>query len=47
MPLPKRKENEKRDIFINRCMSDKTMNKEYPKREQRFAVCNTQADKKK
>lgn len=47
MPLPTRKKDERRDMFLNRCMADKTMLKEYPDRKQRFAVCNSQADKNK
>jgi len=39
MPLPKPNKNEKRDIFINRCMSNDTMNEEYSNNEQRYAVC--------
>ncbi len=40
MPIPKPGENESRDDFISRCMSNDTM-QEY-EREQRFAVCNNQ-----
>lgn len=40
MPLPKPKKNEKRSTFMNRCMSNSTMNSEYPDKEQRYAVCN-------
>jgi hypothetical protein len=46
MPLPKRKENERRKPFILRCMADDTMNAEYPDERQRFAVCLTQSDAK-
>lgn len=40
MPIPKPKQNEKRDAFIQRCMSDEKMLNEYPENSQRFAVCN-------
>lgn len=40
MPLPKPNEFEPRDEYIRRCMDNDTMNEEYPRRTQRFAVCN-------
>tara|TARA_R100000734_G_C3315358_1_gene107285 strand:- start:960 stop:1916 length:957 start_codon:yes stop_codon:yes gene_type:complete len=40
MPLPKPNRYESRDEYISRCMSDDTMNEEYPRRTQRLAVCN-------
>lgn len=42
MPLPKPKANESRNDFMQRCMADNTMNKEFPNKAQRFAVCVTQ-----
>ena len=45
MPIPKPKPSEKRDEFIQRCMSDEKMNEEYTDNSQRFAVCNTQFTK--
>jgi hypothetical protein len=39
MPIPSKKENEDRQKFISRCMSNETMKKEYPESEQRVAVC--------
>ncbi len=42
MPIPKPKKNEDKDAFISRCVSDKTMKKEYPKKKQRLAVCYQQ-----
>lgn len=42
MPLPKPKANENQKEFIQRCMSDSTMNSEYPRQDQRLAVCYTQ-----
>lgn len=47
MPLPKPKKNETKDKFISRCMSNKTMQNEFPDDEQRLAVCNNQWDKKR
>lgn len=46
MPLPKPKSGEKKDAFISRCMGDDKVNTEYPKREQRFAVCQSQWGRK-
>src|SRR5210317_668910 len=43
MPIPKRKEGEDRSDFLSRCMSDSTMNKEYPENSQRYAVCQQSA----
>lgn len=42
MPLPKPNTGEEEESFLTRCMSDKTMIDEFPKLEQRFAVCNIQ-----
>lgn len=46
MPLPSPKKGESKDKFIDRCMSDKAMNKEYPDKSQRRVVCESQWDKK-
>ena len=45
MPLLKPKEKEKREDFISRCMSDDKTTSEFPKTEQRLAVCNSQFKK--
>jgi hypothetical protein len=45
MPIPKKRPQEKEDDFISRCMSDAIMNKDYPKRDQRLAVCINQLKK--
>ena len=42
MPLPKPSTGEEEESFLTRCMSDKVMIEEFPKLEQRFAVCNIQ-----
>jgi len=42
MPLTKPEVGEDLPVFIQRCMSDKLMNKEYPNKQQRLAVCYTQ-----
>ena len=47
MPLPKPNTGEMRDDFMNRCMANLVMNNEYPDKEQRYAVCNTQWEGKK
>jgi len=40
MPLPK-PSNEPQSEFIERCMADEVMNREYPDSDQRYAVCNS------
>lgn len=42
MPIPNRNPDEKPKDFLQRCMSDKIMNKEYPNIKQRYAICNSQ-----
>tara|TARA_A100001515_G_C4584912_1_gene214165 strand:- start:580 stop:783 length:204 start_codon:yes stop_codon:yes gene_type:complete len=42
MPLPKPSDKESEKDFINRCMSDDIMLKEYKNQKQRAAVCYTQ-----
>lgn len=42
MPIPKPKEAENKSEFIERCMRNNTMQREFPKQEQRAAVCNSQ-----
>jgi hypothetical protein len=42
MPLPKPKKKEKEDTFIQRCMRNETMKKEYKDNKQRIAVCYSQ-----
>lgn len=42
MPLPKPKENENKNDFMKRCMSDRTMREEYEDEDQRYAVCRAQ-----
>ena len=46
MPLPKPKPDEEKGEFIERCMSDETMKKEYSDNDQRLAVCHSQWEKK-
>jgi len=43
VPLPERRENESREEFVQRCMGDEVMTREYPDAEQRRAVCEKQA----
>ena len=43
MPLPKRREDESRENFMSRCMSNKDSKKEFPDNKQRVAVCLTKA----
>jgi len=44
VPLPERKSGEERDRFIDRCMADPVMAREFPDAAQRRAVCERQAD---
>lgn len=43
MPIPNKKENEKPNEFMSRCMSDSNMKEEYPASKQRTAVCLSKA----
>lgn len=47
MPLPKPRKNEEEDKFIERCMSDEQMEKEFSEQDQRLAVCYSQWKKGK
>ena len=47
MPLPKPKNDESHDEFIERCMADPVMVDEYEEDDQRLAVCQSQWDKDK
>jgi hypothetical protein len=46
MPTPKPNQNEDDKKFIARCMSNETMNKEYPDAKQRAAICIGQTKRK-
>jgi HK97 family phage prohead protease len=46
MPIPKPNKDEEKDKFMERCMSNNTMNNEYPDEKQRYAICLTQWDNK-
>ena len=43
MPVPSRKDNEDKNKFMSRCMSDDTMKKEYTNIDQRTAICISKA----
>ena len=43
MPIPSKKEGEKPNDFMSRCMSDSNMKEEYPVNKQRTAVCLSKA----
>lgn len=47
MPLPNKKDNEKQDDFIKRCMADDVMVGEFTDTNQRLAVCHAQWNKEK
>lgn len=37
--MPEVRSDESQKEFIQRCMSDEQMSKEFPERDQRYAVC--------
>ena len=45
MPIPKKDKKEDKGKFLERCMSDNVMKKEFPNNKQRYAVCNTKLKK--
>jgi len=47
MPIPSRKQNEDKNVFVSRCMGNETMKKEYPDQKQRIAICLGQTRTKK
>lgn len=47
MPLPKVKSGEKEKEFIDRCVSDETMKKEFTDIKNRVAVCYVIYEKRK
>ena len=46
MPLPVPSKKENKDEFISRCMADDLMNREYANQKQRYAVCQSQWERK-
>ena len=42
MPLPTKKEDEKQNEFMSRCMADDMMNEDFKDQKQRAAVCYSQ-----
>ena len=42
MPLPTKDSGEEKNQFVNRCMSDDMMKKEFSDKKQRVAVCLSQ-----
>lgn len=42
MPIPQPSASESENEFISRCMSDEGMQKEFPRQQQRLAVCYEQ-----
>jgi len=47
MPLPTKKPDEEKNDFVNRCMSDDIMKKEFSDQKQRAAVCFNQYKRRK
>lgn len=47
MPIPSPNPNEDKQKFVQRCMSNDTMKKDYPDSKQRIAVCLGQTKKRK
>lgn len=45
MPIPVPRPDETKDDFINRCMNDLDLQKEFTDSDQRLAVCESQNDK--
>jgi len=45
MPIPKPSPNETKKDFIQRCMSDPIMKKEYKEQDQRYSICVAQFSK--
>lgn len=43
MPIPSRRDDEDRQAFISRCMSNDTMKKEYKDNQQRISICLSKA----
>lgn len=43
--MPEPTPNESRKSFMSRCMADDKMTDQFPERDQRYAVCNSYADK--
>ena len=43
--MPTRGKDEPRDEFLSRCMADPKMGEDFPNNDQRYAVCNSYADK--
>lgn len=42
MPLPKPNPSESKQEFLDRCLSNPTMNKDFPDNSQKYAVCLSQ-----
>ena len=47
MPIPKPRKDEEQKAFMERCMGDSVMNREYPDAKQRYAICSTSWKDKK
>lgn len=45
MPSPRK--NERKKDFVERCMSDSESRRDFPNRQQRFAFCNSQFERKR
>ena len=43
--MPTRRDGESEAAFINRCMADTKMNRDFPERDQRYAVCLSYSNK--
>ena len=46
MPIPKPEKNEDKQKFVQRCMGNETMKKDYPENNQRIAICLGQTRRK-
>lgn len=43
MPIPSKKKGEDKNAFMQRCMGNEKMQKEYPDNQQRVAICMSKA----
>jgi hypothetical protein len=46
MPLPEKQKKESKEAFMQKCIADKNMKKEFPDIKQRIAVCITRSKEK-
>lgn len=47
MPLPEPKKDETEDDFMDRCLSNENVNKEFPDKNERYGFCITRWERAK